>query len=52
MEEMPEEQELTVVGSAGKYETTVPGDVVWWGPLYGSGPVEVPAPMRAYLPFP
>jgi len=46
------EQELTVVGDAGKYESTVPGDTVWWGPRDGSGVVEIPAPMHPDVPYP
>ncbi|MFM7068876.1 MAG: Gfo/Idh/MocA family oxidoreductase, partial [Actinomycetes bacterium] len=46
------EQELTVVGSAGKYETTVPGDTVWWGPRDGSGVAEIAAPMHPDVPYP
>ena len=46
------EQEVTVVGDAGKYETTVPGDIVWWGPRDGSGVVDVPAPMHPDVPYP
>jgi len=44
------EQELTVVGDAGKVETTVPGDVVWHGPRPAPGappepPVAVASPL-------
>ncbi len=39
------EQEITVTGSSAKCETTVPGDVVWWGKRHEPGQVEVPAPL-------
>ena len=38
------EQELTVTGSLGKIETTVPGDTIWVGPRDRSGPHALPVP--------
>jgi predicted dehydrogenase len=46
------EQEITVVGDSGKYETTVPGSTVWWGPRNGDAAKEIPAPMHPDVPYP
>ena len=46
------EQELTVVGDAGKLETTFPGERVFVGPRDKSGPHRVPAPTPEDVPYP
>jgi len=47
------EQELCVVGDRAKVEAAFPGtDVVWVGPRDRSGPIEVPAPTPAEVPYP
>jgi myo-inositol 2-dehydrogenase / D-chiro-inositol 1-dehydrogenase len=46
------EQELTVVGDAGKLEAVFPGDRVWVGPRGATTPVEVPAPTPPEVPYP
>jgi len=46
------EQEITVVGDSGKYETTVPGSTVWWGPRNGDAAKEISAPMHPDVPYP
>jgi predicted dehydrogenase len=46
------EQELTVVGDAGKLETVFPGDTVWFGPRDRSGVQAFAAPTPPEVPYP
>ncbi len=46
------EQEITITGSRGKLEATVPGNHIWFGPRDRSGPHRIESPMHPDVPHP